>query len=127
MSGQVTKYATKESVNTVNFDFPYQGIQRGTIMVLDDAALFYVKKGQVVCQGGARYGTCQVRVKFDDGNEMYFDASKSGDESTTIRFPGPVFLKLLKESKKLMIQVEVYHNGLPIFTFDVGGLKSPAS
>jgi len=123
MSGEVTKYATKESLNTVHFEFPYQGAQHGTIMILDNKrVLFYVEKGQVICHGGTEYGTCLVRVKFDDGKEKYVNARISGDDSTTISFTEPEFLSNLKKSKKLMIQVEVYQNSYPIFTFDVGGL-----
>lgn len=120
MSGKITKYATKESINSVNFDFPYQGEQRGTIMVLSDGVLFYVKKGQVICHGGGEYGTCLVRVKFDDKKDTYVSARKSGDDSATIKF-GNAFLKMLKNSKNLMIQPEVYHNGFPVFTFDLRG------
>lgn len=122
MSGKVTKLATNESINTVNFEFPYQGEQRGTIMVFNDTVLFYVKKGQVICHGGNEYGTCVVRVKFDDTEERYVSARKSGDDSTAIAFTEPGFLNNIKISKKLMIQVEVFHNGLPVFTFDVQGL-----
>lgn len=122
MRGTVSKYATKKSVNTVNFDFPYQGVQHGTIMISDNYVLFYVEKGQIICHGGGEYGTCLVLVKFDDGKERYVQATKSGDDSATIDFTEPGFLEDLKRSKKLMIQVNVYHNGLPVFTFDVSGL-----
>jgi hypothetical protein len=121
MSGKVSKHATTESTNIVNFDFPYQGEQRGTIMISNNAVLFYVKKGQVICHGGDEYGTCVVRVKFDDGKEKYVGARELGDDSTTIMFTEPSFIKKLKQSKKLMIQAEVYNEGLPVFTFNVGG------
>lgn len=122
MRGTVSKHATTESINTVNFDFPYQGVQHGTVMVYENGVLFYVKKGQVICNGGSEYGTCVVLVKFDDGKARYVKARKSGDDSTTIAFTEPSFLKNMKRSKKLMIQVEVFHNGLPVFDFDVRGL-----
>ncbi len=120
MSGKISKYATKESLNTVNFDFPYDGEQRGTIMLLQDGVLFFVKKGQVVCQGASEYGKCLVRVKIDDEKDKYIPARISGDKSTTIHF-GPAFLKSIKKAGKLMIQPEVYQNGYPIFTFDLSG------
>ena len=122
MSGEIRKYATKKSSNTVNFEFPYHGEQRGTIMLLGDGVLFYVQKGQVICQGAGEYGKCHVRVKFDDEKDKYVSAQISGDDSTTIRF-GPSFLKTVKKSKKLMIQTEVFHNGYPVFTFDLSGLQ----
>ena len=84
--------------------------------------LFFVKKGQIICRGGGEYGTCLVLVKFDDGEARYVDARKSGDDSTTISFEEPGFLDELKKSNKLMIQIDVYHNGLPVFSFDVRGL-----
>jgi len=123
MSGKVSKFATKKSDNTVNFEFPYQGVQRGTIMAMDDAVLFYVQKGQVICNGGSEFGTCLVKIKFDDNKERYINAKTLGDNSTTIKFTEPGFLKNLKQSKKLMIEVEVFHNGYPVFIFDVRGLN----
>ena len=124
MTGKVAKVAFKSSVNTVNFYSPYQGVQHGTIMVIAEPniVIFYVEKGQVVCRGGRAYGTCRVQVKFDDGEAIYVDAKELGDTSTTIAFTETSFIKKLKESNKLMIEVEVYHNGNPVFTFDVGGL-----
>lgn len=122
MRGTVSKHATTESTNSVNFGFPYQGDQHGTIMVYSNNVLFYVKKGQIICQGGSEYGTCIVLVKFDDGKARYVNARKSGDDSTTISFTEPSFFKNLKKSKKLMIQAEVFQNGLPVFYFDVRGL-----
>lgn len=122
MSGKVTKFATKKSENTVNFDFPYRGAQHGTISILDNkTVLFSVEKGQIICHGGSDYGTCLVRVKFDNNKEKYVNASEFGDRSTTIELTGLGF-KELKSSKKLMIQVEVFQNGYPMFTFGVGGL-----
>lgn len=50
-------------------------------------------------------------------------AEKFGDESTHIEFTEPSFLKNLRKSKKIAIQVEVYRNGFPVFNFDVSGLS----
>lgn len=124
MNGKVSKHATNKSVNTVNFEFPYQGEQHGSIMVTDgNQVLFFIEKGQVICHGGSRYGTCRVRVKFDDEKEKYVNAEKIGDDSRAVVFTDRSFLKKIKKSRKLMIQAEVYHNGLPIFTFDVKNLR----
>jgi hypothetical protein len=127
MRGTVSKIATKESINTVNFDFPYKGVQRGTLMVIDSKrVLFYVQKGQVICNGGSEYGTCSVLVKFDGGEAEYIHARKSGDDSTTIAITDNDFLAKLRVANKIMLQVEVYHNGYPVFKFDVSGLKMDA-
>lgn len=127
MRGTVSKIATKESINTVNFDFPYKGVQRGTLMVIDSkSVLFYVKKGQVICHDGSEYGTCSVLIKIDGGEAEHFDARKIGDDSTTIAITDDSFLAKLKVAKNVMLQVEVYQNGYPIFKFDVSGLKIDA-
>jgi hypothetical protein len=123
MRGTVTKIATNISVNTVNFNFPYQGDQHGTLELFDKTAAFYVKQGQISCNGGSEYGTCIVLVKFDNNKAIYENARKLGDDSTTIEFTNPSFLKRLRKSKKIAIQFEVYRNGYPVFNFDVEGLN----
>lgn len=124
MRGTVSKIATKESINTVNFKFPYTGKQRGTLMVMNSKeVLFYVRKGQVICQSGSEYGTCLVLIKFDDGEAEYFNAKKIGDDSTTIAITENSFIAKLKNAKKIMLQVEIFQNGYPVFKFDVSGLK----
>jgi hypothetical protein len=120
MRGTVTKYATKESTNIVNFGFPYGGEQRGTVMISGSSALFYLIKGQIICNGLDVFGTCLVLVKFDDGKATYVTASTVGDKSTTLSFDS-AFLAQLQRRKKVAIQVEVYHEGYPIFTFELGG------
>lgn len=122
MTGETRKYATKESVNTVEFGFPYQGVQHGTIMLTESSVLFYVQKGQVICQGGDEYGTCSVQVKFDGGAPRYVQARKIGDDSTTISISDSSVYENIKHGQNLMIEVNVYQNGSPVFTFDLGGL-----
>lgn len=45
MRSTVTKYATNESINSVNFDFPYQGEQHGTIELFDKTVNLLYQKG----------------------------------------------------------------------------------
>ena len=130
MRGTKSRYWTNTSLNTVNFKFPYQGEQSGTIMFIgtnERSLLFYVQKGQLICHSGYKYGTCFVLVKFDESKAQYIEASKVSDESTTISIRDPAFLKRLNKSKRLAIQAEIYHNGMPIFQFDVTGLAEATS
>ena len=122
MSSKVHILATNKSVNTVNFAFPYQGVQRGYFIVSGDTVLFRLDKGQIICQGESNYGTCLVRIKFDDDKDRFVKAAASGDDSTTIRITEPSFLENLMKSKKLKIQLKVFQEGVPVFTFNVGGL-----
>jgi hypothetical protein len=125
MTGKVTNFASTNSINTVSLDFPYQGIQHGNILIFDGSVVFGIEKGQLVCNGASEYGTCLVPVKFDDDKMKYIPASKLGDKSISVIFQGNDFLRNIKTHKKLMIQVEIFQNGYPIFTFDVSGLKQP--
>lgn len=121
MTGEVRKIATNKSVNTVNFNSPYKGDQHGWLMLIDETPIFYVEKGQVICND-----KCYVLAKFDDGKAELVSAYKIGDESTTIRFgelSDTGFLNNMKKSKKLMLEIEVYKNGRPVFIFDVSGLN----
>jgi len=123
MSGAISKYATKKSGNTVDFSFPYHGEQHATIMVFADTVLFYLQKGQIICDGSLGFHKCLMRIKFDDKKDKYVKTKILGHDSTTIKFTEPGFLNELKKSKKFMIQVEVFKNGFPTFTFDLRGLN----
>mgnify|MGYP007071586865 CR=1 FL=1 len=123
MNGKIYKYALNKSLNTENFKFPYQGIQHATIEVTGNMIFFYIEQGQIVCNGGNQFGTCYIRIKFDNEKDRLVKAKKSGDDSTTIKFIEPGFFKHLKKSKQLMVQPEIFHNGYPIFTFDTNELN----
>ena len=124
MKGTVSTYATNESVNTVDFGPPYNGGQHGTIRLSGNRSLFYIEKGQLICRGGPSYGSCYVLVKFDDDEPHKELMITSGNRSTTLVSLDPSFAKALRNSKQLKIQVEVYQNGSPIFTFDLSGFET---
>lgn len=123
MRGKVTNFARTDSINTVSLDFPYQGAQHGNILIFDGSVVLGIEKGQLVCNGGIADGTCLVSVKFDDDTLEHVTARKLGDKSTSIIFQGKDFLRNIKNHKKLMIEVEIFQNGYPVFTFDISGLK----
>jgi predicted oxidoreductase (fatty acid repression mutant protein) len=121
MTGTVINFANNESINTVNFQFPYGGEQHGTIQIWDNNIIFNIQKGQLVCND-----SCLVLVKFDDGTAINYIAKKIGDDSTQLSFLDSEFLEKMKKSKQLKIQVHAYQNEFPIFIFDVSGFKTPA-
>src|SRR5947209_6532585 len=54
MTSRKAKYATIKSENTVTFNFPYQGSQRGTLMLRDHPTyrrdvIFSIERGQLLC------------------------------------------------------------------------------
>jgi hypothetical protein len=128
MSGKESKFASTTSVNSVEFAFPYGGEQNGTLLVIDNSTvLFYVKRGQLVCQGLSEFGTCVVEVKFDDEKPKYVTARTSGNDQTTIAFTERGFLARLKKSNEFMVRPTVYQNGYPVFRFETAGLEDRKS
>jgi hypothetical protein len=123
MSGKESPYAVLTSQNEVEFGFPYSGTQKGTLLVNRDSVLFYVRRGHVVCQGLSKYGTCVVRVKFDDEEPKFVTARESGNENTTIAFTENGFLARLQKSNTFAVSPEVYDNGYPVFRFKTTGLN----
>jgi hypothetical protein len=128
MTGKVTKYSYVISTNSIDMKFPYQGGTTADITIHDDGfAAVTISKGQVMCTS---YSGCSFLVKFDDNKPEYFRAhgSSNGDPKVLILCDstmnevfcsGKQFIKKLKKAKKVMIEVQVYQEGSPVFEFDV--------
>lgn len=146
----VNHFATINSTNTVNFGFPYSGVQSAMLIVIphtgSDGNQHYdvkiaIDRGQLLSgdQGN-------ILVKLDDGAPEEFGAIPPDDGSTTILFfsdapdmvpsvdkhghktwtatdPVDRFVEHLQSAKVLKVQVTAYQNGSPIFIFDVKGFS----
>lgn len=124
MSGDMVYFANVHSSNTVDFAFPYNGVQTASLTLTSDSrpkksVMFSIEKGQILCQS---YQDCLVQVRFDDNPPGYYKAVGSSDQSTTtIHFrDGDKFFKELQKAKRLRIAAEMYQEGSPVFEFDVG-------
>jgi hypothetical protein len=64
-----------------------------------------------------------ISVKFDDGKIEKFQGTGSSTNEFKIIFiePSSKFIKELKTSKKLLIQVEIYNKGNEVFHFNTDG------
>jgi len=128
MSGKKLQRATVESTNTVSFDFPYQGIQHGRLMLRTHPRwgkdiIFSIEKGQILCRS---YEPCSVMVAFDDGAVERWKGLGPGDSSSTAVFIQdyhPFVEKLLK-AKEVRIGVSIYEEGSPTFKFDVSNFST---
>lgn len=127
MSGKPVVTAQVLSTNTINLDFPYSGSQRGSLILRrhprwGNAVIFRIEKGQILCHS---YGDCRVSVKFDDGKLLRFDGNPPEDNSSEVVFiPAfTTFMKQLKSTKVVKIEVSVYQAGNQVFEFDVSGFK----
>lgn len=125
MTSRKSRFAIIESENTVDFDFPYQGLQRGRLMLRDHPTygrdvIFSIERGQLLCPS---YDDCQIRVRFDEGNPERWNAVGPSDNSSTSIFirSQARFVQKLRAAKVVRLQVPVYQQGEPMFEFQVGG------
>jgi hypothetical protein len=126
MSGGTVKTASTTSLNTLSFDFPYQGEQSATLTLRrhprygKDITLS-IERGQFL---GGTYGP-PLMVRFDENKPQAFRALEPEDHSTTIVFISGYdkFVSALRHSKLLRIQASFYHQGSPVMEFNVESLK----
>jgi hypothetical protein len=127
MSGGTTYHAYVISTNTVEFGFPYNGIQNATLHLRIDPkygkdVIFRIEKGQILCNS---YEDCSVLVRFDGEKPVTYSAIGAADNSTEtifIRNYSKFVGKLLK-AKQVRISTNIYQQGAPVFEFDVSGFN----
>jgi hypothetical protein len=128
--GRGAKYlAYTESLNTIEFDFPYQGSQKASLVIRRDPnqafkILLVLKTAHFLC-----HEDCAVLTRFDDGAPTQYPAYLPDDRSTNIIFisGGLPFIEDVKQSKKLAIEALFFKSGTRIFEFEVDGLKFDTS
>lgn len=116
--------ASVESENTVNFTFPYQGEQHGTLTLRTHprwgkSVIFSIRQGQIPCHSFS--GGCKALVRFDDGKAVSYGADGPEDNSTETIFIRDYngFVGRMTKAKTVKISVNVYQQGEPVFEFDV--------
>ncbi len=126
MRNGVTRYATLDSDNTVDFDFPYNGGSSASIILRNGPkygrdTMLEISKGQFVC--GIQY--CAISVKFDNHPVQSFSMSEPSDGSATTLFFNDQgqFLRSLRKAKKVMIEARFFQEGNRQFTFSPTGLE----
>lgn len=123
-----TNFAYNDSLNSVDFDFPYNGGSK-LILVLRKSSknqdvMLVISKGQFIC--GIR--ECEAQFKFDDKPIKSITMSESDTHKSDTLFVAfdkteEEIIKQLKSSKKLVIEVKFYQEGAKQFTFDVSNLN----
>ncbi|QGS30281.1 hypothetical protein [Cupriavidus metallidurans] len=126
MRGTKVKYAALASDNLVPLDFPYKPGTRLNIMIrkksgAKDEVILQVDKGQIPCG----YSGCKVSAKFDEGQvQTYAGAGTDSGRSDVIFVEASAkFLKALKSSKKVIVEVQFFQSGRQQFEFDSSGLE----
>lgn len=126
MTGARSASATTHSTNTFEFDFPYMGTQRATLMLRKHPShgndvIFYIENGQIRCSSYS----CPIRVRFDESPPKTYEGVESADnDSTTVFIPAySTFIRELQKAKIVRIEFVVFRQGVNIAEFDVSGFK----
>ncbi|WP_207281679.1 tripartite tricarboxylate transporter TctB family protein [Pseudomonas sp. FW300-N2F2] len=126
MSGEPVRQAYVSSINTVDFKFPYGGVQRATLTIRKHprwgtSVYVAIEKGQFVCG----YDDCDVRVRFSKGNAQRMSASEPDDHSSNLLFISNAasFIAQARRSDKVFVEADFYQEGSRVFEFDVSDLE----
>lgn len=126
MRNAVSRFASLESNNQVDFDFPYNGGSSAEIVLQNSprygkAIRLQVNKGQFLCH----YDGCTINVKFDDHPVQTFPAGEPSDGSSNFVFirNDAQFLRTLRKAKTVTIEAQFYREGIQQFQFSPTGLE----
>ncbi len=124
MGRGVTKFASLDSVNKVNFSFPYDGGSKAVLTLRNSPkygkdVIFSVTKGQFLC--GVE--SCRVNVRVEDGKPFVMYANEAADGSSNeIFLPYSTMAGYLKRAKVVRIEANFYNEGSRVFEFHPAGL-----
>lgn len=119
------KWAQVKSINSFEFEFPYQGEQYATLELRKHPkygrdVILSIERGQFLCgtQG------CKVEVSFGDGKPVTFNAVESEDHSTTYLFlrNSDKFVAGLKKVDSIAIESTFFRQGTRVMRFSVSKL-----
>lgn len=125
MSNEVRYFKKTESLNELEFDFPYQGGSSFTLMVRGKEnqkpeIILLTDNGQFMSSFG---GSEHLRLKFDDGEAftVTYNSSANGNANVIFLNSESKILKMLPTAKKLKIEAPFFESGCQIIDFDVEG------
>lgn len=128
ISGQRSQVATVDSTNTLEFGFPYQGPQHGTLLVATyprqgHQIRLIIERGQFICH---RFDNCTVDVRFDSDDAITMLASEPDDGDTTTIFidDEEQFVRHLMKAKDVQIEATYYKEGNQVLKFHTMGFDA---
>lgn len=126
MRGNTTYYADATSLNSANFQFPYQGESHLHIILRNKGegndVMFSIDKGQFHCS----YDGCEISVKFDNEAIKTYTVNEADAGKNDVVFLASgedAFIKKLKTSKKVIIEAPFFQEPRTQFDFDTAGLE----
>ncbi len=113
------KRAIIYSLNTVDLAAPYDGAQRGKLLIrhhtdAESDIIFSIERGQLV--GDA------VSIRFDGGKAFKLVLEPSDGNSNVIFLSYPKLIAKLRTASTMALEATLSGNGAKVFEFDVSGL-----
>lgn len=122
MTSKKTSFAMLESNTLLNLDSPYKGVNHGNLMVrrhpkYGQSVIYKIDKGQIMCSS---YNGCPVSIRFDDKPAITFSGTEPADNDPTTVFLNNSgrFIEMARKAKRILVQVNIFHNGAPIVEFN---------
>lgn len=126
MTDKTAYFATIESDNSVDFEFPYDGGSTLSFTIRQSPQYgndMYIRISKGQFNPGIS-GT-KIKVRFDDNEAISVNCVEPSDYSTDLLFLKGYdkLLKQIKDSKSMKINVEFFNEGTRTFTFNIQGLE----
>lgn len=117
-------WASITSDNYISQDFPYEGMTRATITVrymkkYGFDVLIGISQGQI---HESKYnGDNYITARFDEGSpkRYYFNEASDGSSEMVFLSNHSEFIKRCKQAKDIKIDIPIWQEGRPVFTFHV--------
>jgi len=125
--GKTIYYASVESENEVEFDFPYSGGSKLTMTVrkhpqFGQDVIFRISDGQFVCGVEGCSGT----INFGKGPErISLDTPSDYDSKSLFASSGPSIISKLRAADRVVVELPFYQEGNRQFTFNTKGFVWP--
>jgi hypothetical protein len=127
LRGKTVYFASAESANSVDFDFPYNGGSTLSMTVrrhpkYGEDVYFRISKGQFTCG----IETCEGTINYGDGPQS-ISLGEPDDHSSDTLFAtnGSSVIEHLKKAKRVIVELPFYQEGNRQFTFETKGLNWP--
>ncbi len=124
MSDGIVRTALLTSENSFRLGFPYEGDQRGTLMLRKHPrwgtdVVLSIQKGQLLC----RHQDCTVEVRFDDGQARAWQMNEPDSHDTTLLFFSDAngIVRRIRDADRLRVQIRLYQQSPVILDFPVKG------
>jgi hypothetical protein len=125
MTSAQDKFCRVQSNESLSLGAPYDGVNYGSLTVRrmngEMDIIISIMKGQI--SGG--YENDYFKARFDNEKQITFSYLSPSDNSSESIFVEnrSKFLKKLRTSKKVLIEIPLYQNGNQILEFNTEGLK----